>query len=125
MLPATGDLQQMRKALERQRRSLAAQASTLAGNARISGDETSTEDADIATALHDREVALFLEHTARTQLGEVDAAVARMQAGQYGICDDCHQEIDPERLRALPRASKCVSCQRKAELRAKRLSKAA
>jgi DnaK suppressor protein len=120
MLTATRDLKQMRTALERERRTLAAQASTLAGHARISNDETSTEDADVATSLHDRELDIWLEHRARSHLSEVDAAVARMETGRYGICDECHEEIDPQRLRALPRASKCVSCQRKTEVRSRR-----
>jgi len=31
--------------------------------------------------------------------------------GGYGICEDCSRKIAPERLEALPDATRCISCQ--------------
>lgn len=31
--------------------------------------------------------------------------------GTYGFCEDCGQKIDPERLEALPEATRCINCQ--------------
>jgi len=45
------------------------------------------------------------------ELQALDAALARMTAGNYGICDDCGDEIPLERLRANPGATRCVRCQ--------------
>ena len=73
-----------------------------------------------ATGLYDRELALWLERNTRSHLVEADAAVERLGKGRYGICEDCHGEIGQERLQALPRALRCVSCQRKVELQARR-----
>jgi DnaK suppressor protein len=45
----------------------------------------------------------------------VDAALARIGAGTYGICVTCGLPIAPERLEALPAAAHCIECQRKAQ----------
>jgi sigma-B regulation protein RsbU (phosphoserine phosphatase) len=57
----------------------------------------------------DGEVARLLE--------EVDAALARMDAGTYGICEMCDEPIEPERLMADPLARICLSHMTPAEQR--------
>lgn len=58
-----------------------------------------------------------MEHMAFTNieqgqktLKEVDAALARVDRGTYGICEGCEQPIPEARLRALPWARFCVQC---------------
>lgn len=41
---------------------------------------------------------------------EIDRALAKVEAGTYGLCDGCGQPIAPERLEALPWAAVCVRC---------------
>lgn len=41
-------------------------------------------------------------------LGEVDAALARLDAGSYGVCEACQGEIEEDRLRADPLLRYCV-----------------
>lgn len=43
-------------------------------------------------------------------LREVQAALARLEAGGYGICERCGEEIAPARLAVLPEAVLCVRC---------------
>lgn len=47
-------------------------------------------------------------------LREVDAALARVQAGTYGTCETCGKPIGDERLDALPFARQCMDCKRRA-----------
>lgn len=47
-------------------------------------------------------------------LKEVDAAFARLQNGNYGICQGCSTPIPVERLEILPYTRFCVPCQRSA-----------
>lgn len=47
---------------------------------------------------------------ARRTLQEVDAALARMDAGEFGLCVHCGNPIPAERLEFLPQASGCVPC---------------
>lgn len=46
---------------------------------------------------------------------EIDAAVARLEDGNYGTCAECGVDIPIARLRAFPSARRCVECQRDAE----------
>ena len=51
-----------------------------------------------------------LGETQRREIAQIDAALARLDAGEFGICTDCEQEIDPRRLKALPHALLCTEC---------------
>lgn len=45
-----------------------------------------------------------------TRIEDVDAALARLDADRYGICDSCRQAIAPARLEVMPESTHCVSC---------------
>jgi DnaK suppressor protein len=47
---------------------------------------------------------------------QIDEALRRLEDGTYGTCEDCSREINPERLKAMPFARRCVECQQKAEV---------
>lgn len=74
------------------------------------GSET-FDDAITDNEGHDRVVATKLE--LESLLTDVEAALDRIENGTYGVCLNCHQEISPERLEAMPTASLCTSCQGK------------
>jgi RNA polymerase-binding transcription factor DksA len=67
---------------------------------------------DLGSELHDEEVdettEIFLEDEQK-RIAEARRALAD---GTYGTCRDCGTEIPPERLRVMPEAVRCVSCQR-------------
>ena len=72
-------------------------------------DEHDPEGATIA--FERQQVAALLEQ-ARRRLADVDAALARREAGGYGICETCGRPIAPERLAARPAARTCIACAR-------------
>ena len=83
-------------------------------------DETqdSTADnhpADVATVTFDRELDYSLEENEERLLEAIDAALARVDDGTYGICGTCGQPIGEERLEALPWTTQCIDCKRKEE----------
>jgi RNA polymerase-binding transcription factor DksA len=47
---------------------------------------------------------------ADAQLAETDAALARVDAGSYGLCENCGRPIPEARLEARPAARLCVPC---------------
>ena len=64
---------------------------------------------------NDRELTTrTLEHRSGL-LRSVREALDRVADGSYGTCADCEDEISPRRLRALPWASLCLSCQERAD----------
>ncbi len=44
-------------------------------------------------------------------LREVKAAMARIEDGSYGVCENCEDAIAARRLSAIPWARYCVGCQ--------------
>ncbi len=48
---------------------------------------------------------------------QVEAALGRIEAGEYGECQSCGEEIEPRRLGAKPEAPLCFDCQSRQEKR--------
>ena len=71
--------------------------------------------ADLATPTLNREIDYALEENSEQVLGEIDAALKRIEDGTYGTCTACGKEIAVERLEARPWASLCIDDARKAE----------
>lgn len=75
----------------------------------------STDPADDADALADHERIEMLISNAQSMLGQINAALQRLDTGTYGICTNCGKPIDPRRLEALPYVTLCIGCQAAAE----------
>ena len=70
---------------------------------------TLTGQADVDSIL-ERELADASIGRARALIIEIDAALARMDAGTYGACESCGTAIPIERLEAIPHTRTCVRC---------------
>lgn len=46
----------------------------------------------------------------RREIADIDAALARIQAGSYGRCLNCGGPLGLQRLRAIPEARYCLAC---------------
>lgn len=66
-------------------------------------------DESVADLLSHLNLAVLDRHL--VEVREVEAALARLQAGSYGVCGECGEEIDYRRLRATPTAVRCHDCQ--------------
>lgn len=67
-------------------------------------------DPEGATIAFERSQLDALVRQAQSEVDEVDAALARVDAGVYGVCERCGRQIPVERLEARPAARTCVSC---------------
>jgi DnaK suppressor protein len=74
------------------------------------GDTLDQSDAHIQGDL-----ALTLLQMQAANLGRINAALARLDAGTYGRCFECDDEIADRRLRALPFAVRCQACEQRRE----------
>ena len=63
-----------------------------------------------ATETLELEKRLALENRIRQELVGIEHALDKFEKSTYGLCDNCGQPIDPERLKALPQASLCMNC---------------
>ena len=88
-------------------------AERLADSVRDAGDD----QADAGTKAFEREQELALTQNARDLLDQGDRALARIDAGTYGVCESCGKPIGKARLLAFPRATLCVACKQREEHR--------
>jgi RNA polymerase-binding protein DksA len=70
-------------------------------------------DFSFADALADLNVAMIDRHI--HEIRDIESARQRMQAGRFGICVDCANSIDFDRLMAYPTAKRCLPCQQQHE----------
>jgi DnaK suppressor protein len=49
------------------------------------------------------------------ELVAIDEAIAKMETGDFGVCEGCNKPIPITRLKAIPYATDCIECRRKAE----------
>ncbi len=63
-----------------------------------------------AQSEHEQFTLARLSEVQRREILQIDAALARIEAGEYGVCRDCGGDIDPRRLSALPYAVLCTDC---------------
>ena len=109
-----------KKQLLAQRASLLAQLSSLRGgsvgraeaSAEHLGRNAELDNGQISSA---RDLELALDDRETTEIRLVNAALARIEAGTYGLCIDCGVEIPLARLHAAPEAPRCIVCQEKIE----------
>jgi DnaK suppressor protein len=73
-------------------------------------DETSGDIYDQASNERDRELLLLLSDREREKIRNIEEALTRLEDGEYGICEDCEEEIPLGRLKAMPFARLCVKC---------------
>jgi len=75
------------------------------------------DQADTGAKTFQREHELALTQNARELLELSERALARMDAGSFGVCESCGQPIGKARLQAFPRATLCVACKQREERR--------
>ena len=73
--------------------------------------------ADVGTENYDQEFTLGLIENEQETLEQVMEALARVDAGTYGICQECGNPVAKPRLQALPHTRYCIECARKVETR--------
>ncbi len=66
--------------------------------------------AEQVTQRENDDVLDALDDDARQAVNQIDNALLRIQAGEYGICLKCGNEIPEARLQALPYAEYCMIC---------------
>lgn len=80
-----------------------------------------TDRANLET---DRNFLLRIRDRERKLIGKIKEALARIDDGTFGICEECGEEISEERLKARPMTTLCIDCKTKAEEEEKQKEKA-
>ena len=83
-------------------------ASVVAASLDTNADDE--HDPEGATIAFERSQIGALVRQVRHHLAEVEAALGRVDAGAYGVCERCGSAVGDARLEALPAARLCITC---------------
>ncbi len=105
----------LRRQLERQNTELRKEIESQGADPE-SDDVALVEDAGFSDRSHrteERSRLISVVRALRSNLRDVERALAKMDAGTYGTCESCGKPIGLERLEALPWAVLCIDCKQK------------
>jgi DnaK suppressor protein len=77
--------------------------------------DTFPDPTDRANLETDRNFLLRIRDRERKLILKIKDALARIEDGTFGICEECGDEISEERLKARPVTTLCILCKTKAE----------
>jgi len=83
---------------------------SLRSGSEIPSGEPSGDIYDQASSERDRELELLLGDREREKLHTIDEALLKIKEGEYGICEECEEDIPIGRLKVVPFARYCVKC---------------
>ncbi len=102
--------EQIRARLRARRTELTARASRVDADLQRKTEPLSPDFAEQATQRENDEVLGAIGDSARREIGQIDAALARLDRDQYGLCTRCGATIETARLEAVPYADVCRGC---------------
>jgi DnaK suppressor protein len=80
------------------------------GTDAVATNEPGGDIYDQASSERDRELGLLLGDREREKLHSIDEALLRIDEDEYGICEECDEDIPLGRLKAMPFTRHCVKC---------------
>lgn len=97
--------------LNAKRRALTGVVTSTEDYEREAGQDVSQDPADIASNAYTKDLLFSQSTNERNILKLVEDALHRIEAGGYGYCAACEEEIQERRLDAVPWARHCIKCQ--------------
>jgi DnaK suppressor protein len=90
---------------------IAEQRGGLVSRADMAADHFDNSFQSRAQIRSERQTEFAINEHETAELGDIEAALERLDAGTYGQCTDCGVTIPPARLNAYPTAKRCIDCQ--------------
>jgi DnaK suppressor protein len=111
MTDAPTDFKTLRASLVARLEDLRAASETTADNRRpVELDQTSVGRLSRMDAMQGQVMAVATEQRRRDEARRVEAAIKRIDDGDYGYCISCGEEIAPKRLEVDPTVPICIRC---------------
>ena len=103
--------------IERMRRAVEASDAELEQLMGEGSDTSGKDPGDVGSTNFERDQELSMNANARTLLEQNEAALRRLEAGEFGTCENCGNPIGKARMEVFPKATMCVRCKQRAERR--------
>ncbi|MDR3212076.1 MAG: TraR/DksA C4-type zinc finger protein [Planctomycetota bacterium] len=79
-------------------------------------DSKAADEVDKAADAYDEDLSFEIATANDQELGDIQAALDKIEKGTYGVCEVCGEHIAPSRLKILPSATTCVDCRGQEEM---------
>jgi DnaK suppressor protein len=112
---ADSKLMTIKKKLVKQRQDLLTEAEHTLTSKISSEKESFPDPTDQAVAELDNNFVLRLRGREQKLLKKIEEAIARIDSGEYGICESCGEQISLKRLEARPVTTLCIECKTRQE----------
>ncbi len=117
-----GEFAEIRKSLEQRKEELHAEHDRVITEMQRmqedqAADSAGDDQADTGNQTFEREQELALANGILERVNQVEQALSRLDAGTYGQCERCGNQIPKARLEAFPAATLCVTCKQREERR--------
>ncbi len=86
-------------------------ASTRSEPEALTASVQSPDEVEFAVKTLEQDVTVATANLRSRTLKEIERALARCAGGTYGVCEACGDDISPNRLKAIPWARYCLTCQ--------------
>ena len=111
----SGELERCRRALAKLRDELTELVNATADSVRPVDLDDPIGRISRVDAMQQQKMTAENRQAAQQRRRQVEAALDRIEAGEYGECQSCGEEIGPRRLGAQPEAPLCIDCQSRRE----------
>jgi DnaK suppressor protein len=101
---------EVKNQLLRMRAELLREVSESYATCRELGQDGVADIGDMSANAYSRDVLFNLSETQRQQIRDIDAALERIENGEYGTCMHCGEDIAPRRLEVRPFSRYCIDC---------------
>ena len=113
------DIKRFRKMLEESKKALLVNArKTLMEESNFDTDDL-PDEIDLASSEYTQSMIFRLRDREKFLLKKIERALQRMDAGTFGICERCEDEISAKRLEARPVTTLCIRCKEEQEKKEK------
>ena len=113
------DAKRFKKMLDESKRALLVNArKTLMEESNFDTDDL-PDEIDLASSEYTQSMIFRLRDREKFLLKKIERALQRMEAGTFGICERCEDEISAKRLEARPVTTLCIRCKEEQEKKEK------
>jgi DnaK suppressor protein len=104
------ELKRFKKILEEKRATLVANAQGMNLESMMLDTNDLPDEMDLASSEGLQSFQFRLRGREKTFLEKIDRALQKIEAGEFGVCEECNEEISVKRLEARPETTLCIRC---------------
>ena len=113
------ELKRFKKVLEEKRDAIINNAESMRADGMVLDTADLPDEMDLASSEGMQSFQFRLRGREKVFLSKIDRALAKIESGEFGTCEECSEPISVKRLEARPETTLCIKCKEDQERREK------